>query len=135
MDLKETYIVSNSWWEEYSPILVRGPKVDDWKEFCFEVLQKAAKKCLQSNERKKFHDFICAYNLKESLIKELVKLGYKVMQPEEFTIYGGIIGGDETVKGKALDCDDEIKEYNQKVSDELHKAVDKELKVRDSDHD
>ncbi len=41
------YIVSYSWYEEYSPTIVCGPKVADWKSYCNSLLDRAVLRLLE----------------------------------------------------------------------------------------
>jgi len=124
MTENEIYIVSTSWYEEYDPTIFVGPKVDDWERFCLGVVQDSAKKCLASAGKS---TSITTSHLKERLLKDLGKLGYKQLKPKEFNIWGGIICNDgewhrKMIDNGELECIDEIEKHNKAAEELIHRS-------------
>lgn len=132
MNEKEIYLVSMSWYEEYDPTIVVGPKVENWHAFCSGIVQGSAKKCLTYARKTRS---ITTNDLKERLLKDLRKLGYVRFKPQEFNIWGGIICNDREwhrnmIDGCTLDCIDEIEKHNKAAEDMIHRRCAKEVGVK-----
>jgi hypothetical protein len=124
------YIVSTSWFEGYSPTIVQGPKVQNWTDFCMQLIQIAAKKCLESKKSESSLDYITVDSLKVFLIEELKIYGYSILNPDIFNIHGDIVDSDQNGEmlkdGMRLECAKEIEEHNDAVSKEIQEAIDRD---------
>ena len=77
------YIVSYTNEEEYVPIILEGPEVLNWKEYCSQFLQEAAKRVLKKKANKYtdgWRDII------DALIEILQEQGYRrvILREVEF---------------------------------------------------
>jgi hypothetical protein len=95
------YVVSYSWYEEYSPIIVSGPEQKNWTEYCDSLLPEAIELALKDNnevvynkEKDKFEIFrrwIGWSDIVDSLVKVLETKGYTKVKLEEANYWGSNI--------------------------------------------
>jgi len=93
------YRVAYTWYETDHYTLVEGPEKEDWKAFCKNLLEVAAKRCVdhKGNHPKHFKKgdegiWIGCGEIIDELIFVLKEHGYKKFEPESFELFGsGII--------------------------------------------
>ena len=83
------YILSYSYYDAYFSIIVDGPEVAAWQEFCNNLVNDACEKALKDTDK-------CMYIGWEEIFNQLVSLvvdrGYNVVKPQEANYSGpGII--------------------------------------------
>lgn len=88
---KSHYIVSYSWWEEYSPVVVFGPAVEDWEKFCDSLLPQAIDLALKNQAEKKFPTWLGWNDIADSMVETLKEYGYKKIDLPEKTYNGTTI--------------------------------------------
>ena len=81
------YLISYSWYEEYSPVLMEGAEVGDWKSFCDNLVELAANRVVD----KKPASWIGWDTIVDELVVVLEEQGYEVLEPPEAEFSGSII--------------------------------------------
>lgn len=81
------YLVSYSWYETYSPTILEGPEVPDWKAYCLRFLDIAAQRAVATN----VDTYVGWQEIAECLVELLEAAGYKKLKPPEFTLWGGYV--------------------------------------------
>ena len=105
---KMIYILSYSWHDSYSPIILDGPKVDDWDKYCRSFLDEAIDRALDSAE-----GWVGWPEIVESLSNILCDHGYTKLNPTEKIFFGSTIIRDKS--------DDNESEDRHLSSDSLQK--------------
>ena len=91
------YVVSYSHWEEYAPKILRGPAVENWQEFCQNLIPLAALRSLEKEENKKYPSWVGWDSIIESLVDILCEdYEYEVVHLPEYNLWGGLIIRDES---------------------------------------
>ena len=86
------YRVSYSWYEEYNPTIVSGPKVDDWETYCKRLVPEACIRAAKNAVSGGGHEHWVGMNdIKDAVVEILIDKGYTVLKPVEFDIFGGCI--------------------------------------------
>ena len=81
------YGISHSWYEEYSPILLEGPEVPDWDEYCRSLLPEAISVGLDKDDAY----WVGYRTIIDGLAKVLESRGYKIVNPPQFDLWGSDI--------------------------------------------
>ncbi len=76
------YIISSRGYEEYNPVLVEGPEVDDWRSFCSSLMDEVVQTAIKKGDR-----FVCWEEIIQALKDILCTKGYQVLFPEEFEFF------------------------------------------------
>lgn len=90
------YIVSYSWYEDYRPVLVSGPEVPDWGAFCRSLVPAAAERALSAAARDEYLPWLGCSDIVGKVVEILSEMGYEVVDPPKFDIYGSTIIRDES---------------------------------------
>lgn len=115
------YLISYSWYEDYSPTLVEGPQVSDWKAFCDDILPLAARLALWIEPE----SYVGWRSIKEAMVAILKDRGYAVVEPDEFRYWGSNIINDPDEDGPKLGKDlfAAIVEHNNRVRNTTYEPV------------
>jgi len=91
--MTEVYIISYSGWEEYGPVVMKGPTDIDIKEYCKALLPKAAQKALleanQVYQKHGYAPYVQAPEIRDALVEILQELGFVKLAPKSFNLWEG----------------------------------------------
>lgn len=119
------YLVSYSWYEDYEPTLLHGPKVKDWEKFCDDLMPEAVERTLQKTK-----ETIGWPEIIETLIEILQTKGYIKVKPEEACYWGSTIICDDD--HEEPDLTPELIEKICKHNDEWEEDVNKRINDRNN---
>ena len=72
---QQLYTLSYSWYEEYSPNLLRGPAVEDWDAFCDSLLPDAVELALKDSK-----SWVGWPDIVDAMVEILASKGYVKMK-------------------------------------------------------
>ena len=115
------YLVSYSWYEDYSPVIVEGDEVEDWQAFCNSLIEIAGNRLVD----KKSSGWIGWDGIVDELVALLGERGYKVLKPPQANYWGSIIIGDKTDQSEGYykllgSSQERIVEHNRLIRQELY---------------
>ena len=124
---EEIYFLSYAWYEEYSPILLRGPKVENWESYCNSLLPAAAELAVeQANDT-----WLGWPEIVDAMVSILKEKGYIRLRPDEQVYDGTIIirEASDAIIREASDAKNRLPEnalekifkHNQAVENRLYK--------------
>ena len=93
---RSLYIVSYSWYEEYSPTILEGPTVGDWKSYCDALIPQAALIAIEKQKTNKYPSWIGWIEIVDELINILItENGYERVNLSNTDYWGSSIIRDE----------------------------------------
>ena len=133
---KELYRLSYSWYEEYSPRLFCGPKIDCWENYCDSLLPEAIDLAIKNNstETRDRPMWVGWSEITDAMAEILAQRGYEELRPPEKTYWGSnIIRSksdtkrfiEESTRGDnslALEKLSKVMEHNKTVEIDLYGA-------------
>lgn len=119
------YLLSYSWYEDYSPRFLEGPVVWDWSDYCDSLLPDAINRALTPKEDREL-GWIGWDEIIEAMVEILVENGYRLIKPEEKVYWGSNIIRDASDSSSNNDwlALDAVKAHNQQFEKELYEEQD-----------
>lgn len=78
----EYYLLSYAWYEDYSPTILKGPKVDNWEQYCNSKLNEAVSRLLEKYKGDWEETLKYQHKIGEAMLNET--LYWSPEQHEEF---------------------------------------------------
>lgn len=88
---QEVVIISSANSPTYQFNFFIGSKKLNFNKTINDLIDKSALNALEKNKKEKKYKFVSGYNIKEELIKLLLKKGYKEIKLKEYRLFDGII--------------------------------------------
>jgi hypothetical protein len=124
-DKSDLFIVVYSWYEDYSPTIMRSPKPMTYQSFdriCRSLLNDATDLAIK-NGKNKFH--IGFHEIIEALIKLLEKRGFVILSLHSFGLWGTCIINKkkdfQAKKGFSKLSQEKILKYNSMLEEKCNK--------------
>ena len=91
--LFRSYRLSYSWYEEYSPRLFCGPKIDCWENYCDSLLPEAIDLAIKNNstETRDRPMWVGWSEITDAMAEILAQRGYEELNPPEKVYWGSNI--------------------------------------------
>lgn len=115
------YLLSLSGYDNYTPILLDGPEVDDFDQYCKSFLDE-----IILNQLKK-DDHISGSSIFYSLKDILISQGYKLINPKEFQIDDKMYFYEEDVPSSMSKFTKKIVEKNRMIKYKLYESLKHEI--------
>lgn len=127
MNKSDLFIVSYSWYEDYSPTIVKSPEPMTDASFdkaCRSLLDGAIELSIKES-RKNHHSWVGFHEIIDALIKLLEKNGFKVIKLHSFGLWGSCIIDKKTdfknIRGFSKECKEKVLSYNNTIKEKQEK--------------
>lgn len=109
------YELNYTWYEDYSPIFLEGPEVQDWKSHCLSLLPEAVKRAVEQES-----SWVGWQEVVEAMADLLCQSGYRRIKFEYFGCWGSCIirGSDDGTTPLDAESLQLVMAHNEKIENE-----------------